>query len=139
MILIIVLLDPLVEDVSLKGLSFFGNKPWTCLFLLYLFHIGGDSCSIIQDQLLQKVKTELLQKDYKTALQSCRRALSTFELDKSLFTIGIVNPKLSCLLRNMSECFLQLEDIESAMIYASESVRYNHTCYEVSFCISNTC
>ncbi|CAC5364351.1 unnamed protein product [Mytilus coruscus] len=86
-----------------------------------------------QDQLLEQVQKELSQKDYTAALKSCFSALLTFDTNQSQ---GI-NKKMSSLLIYMSECHLNLRDVEAALITAGDSVMYNPTCDKAHFMLGN--
>lgn len=82
----------------------------------------------IQNQLLEQIRKEILQKDYITALQSCFSALLTFDKND----MQRHNKELSSVMRNMSECHLNLRNVEAALRSASDSVNHNPTCDKVS-------
>ncbi|XP_076089786.1 uncharacterized protein LOC143061066 [Mytilus galloprovincialis] len=86
--------------------------------------ISGNGESGSKDDLLKQVKRELSQKDFTAALQSCFSALLTFDPNE----MQGINKEVSSLMRNMSECHLNLGNVEAALNAANDSVKFNPTC-----------
>ncbi|XP_063425387.1 TPR and ankyrin repeat-containing protein 1-like [Mytilus trossulus] len=83
-----------------------------------------------RDDLLKQVKKELSQKDYTAALRSCNSALMTFDPNE----MQGINKEVSSLMRNISECHLNLGDVQAALKTANDSVKFNPTC-DKAYCM----
>ncbi|VDI43181.1 Hypothetical predicted protein [Mytilus galloprovincialis] len=94
---------------------------------------SGESGLKIQNQLLEQIRKEILQKDYITALQSCFSALLTFDKND----MQRHNKELSSVMRNMSECHLNLRNVEAALRSASDSVNHNPTCDKAHYMLGD--
>ncbi|XP_052083768.1 TPR and ankyrin repeat-containing protein 1-like isoform X3 [Mytilus californianus] len=81
-----------------------------------------------------KGNRELSVGNYRAALYSYSIALSCFDSNRV-----DCNSELSILLRNMSECHLQLGNIDNAYRTAKDSLKYNHSCNKAQLMLGDVC